>query len=90
MLVHYAIPESPRWYLRRGQAQSAVDAVNLMIRRCGNRVAPLTVGDGAFIAAGSVITMNVAPDAMAFGRAREVQKPGLAAAFRARRNREKK
>jgi MFS family permease len=44
VLVHYAIPESPRWFLRRGQAQAAVDAVNLMIRRCGNRVAPLTVG----------------------------------------------
>jgi MFS family permease len=42
LLVHYAIPESPRWYLRRGQKQQAVDAVNLMIRRCGSRVPPLT------------------------------------------------
>jgi putative MFS transporter len=43
LLVHFAIPESPRWYLRKGQPQAAVDAVNRMIRRCGNRVPPLTV-----------------------------------------------
>src|ERR1700733_4635003 len=43
LLVHYAIPESPRWYLRKGQAQAAVNAVNLMIRRCGSRVPTLTV-----------------------------------------------
>jgi bifunctional UDP-N-acetylglucosamine pyrophosphorylase/glucosamine-1-phosphate N-acetyltransferase len=34
-------------------------------------VAPVTLGDGAFIAAGSTITQNVAPDALAFGRARQ-------------------
>ena len=44
LLVHYGIPESPRWYLRRGQPQAAVDAVNLMIKRCGNRIPMLTVG----------------------------------------------
>ncbi|MBV9785514.1 MAG: bifunctional UDP-N-acetylglucosamine diphosphorylase/glucosamine-1-phosphate N-acetyltransferase GlmU, partial [Acidisphaera sp.] len=42
-------------------------------------VAPVTVGDGAFVAAGSVITEDVAADAMAFGRARQVEKPGRAA-----------
>jgi putative MFS transporter len=53
LLVHYAIPESPRWYLRKGQPRPAVEAVNLMIRRCGNRVAPLTVADlGAHLAPG--------------------------------------
>jgi putative MFS transporter len=44
LLVHYAIPESPRWYLQKGQPKAAVDAVNLMIKRCGNRVPELTVG----------------------------------------------
>jgi MFS family permease len=44
LLVHFAIPESPRWYLRRGQSQAAIDTVNLMIRRCGSRVPALTVG----------------------------------------------
>ena len=48
-------------------------------------VAPVQVGDGAFIAAGSVITHDVADDAMAFGRASQVDKPGRAAIFRARR-----
>jgi bifunctional UDP-N-acetylglucosamine pyrophosphorylase/glucosamine-1-phosphate N-acetyltransferase len=48
-------------------------------------VAPVTVGDGALVTAGSVITEDVAPDAMAFGRARMEQKPGRAAAFRAAR-----
>ena len=46
-------------------------------------VAPLTIGDGAMVAAGSVITTDVAADAMAFGRARQTDKPDAAAAFRA-------
>ncbi len=48
-------------------------------------VAPVALGDGSFIAAGSVVTQDVAPDAMAFGRAQQVDKPGRAAAFRAAR-----
>ena len=52
-------------------------------------VAPVTLGDGAFVAAGSVITEDVAPDAMAFGRARQASKPGQAAVFRAARSKEK-
>ncbi len=52
-------------------------------------VAPLRIGDGAFVTAGSVITANVAPDAMAFGRAAQVDKPGRAAAFRARKRAQK-
>jgi bifunctional UDP-N-acetylglucosamine pyrophosphorylase/glucosamine-1-phosphate N-acetyltransferase len=48
-------------------------------------VAPLTIGDGAIISAGSVITRDVGRDAMAFGRARQEEKPGHAAAFRAMR-----
>ena len=38
---------------------------------------------GAFTAAGSVITQDVPQDSMAFGRAKQVNKPGLAATFRA-------
>ena len=49
-------------------------------------VAPVTLGDGSFVAAGSVVTADVAPDAMAFGRAQQVEKPGRAAAFRAARS----
>ncbi len=46
-------------------------------------VAPVSLADGSFTAAGSVITDNVPPDAMAFGRAKQVNKSGLAAIFRA-------
>jgi len=41
-------------------------------------VAPISVGDGAFIGAGSCITENVPPDALAIGRGRQVTKPGWA------------
>jgi MFS family permease len=44
-LVHFGLPESARWYLRRGDAQKAVETVNLMIARCGNRVPKLTVAE---------------------------------------------
>ena len=45
-------------------------------------VAPLTVGEGAYVAAGSCITDDVPNDALAFGRARQVTKSGWAAARR--------
>lgn len=45
VLVYFGIPESPRWYLRRGNAQAAVDIVNSIITRCGNRVSHLTVAE---------------------------------------------
>jgi MFS family permease len=43
LLVHFGLPESPRWYLTRGNPQAAVDTVNRMIARCGGRVPPLTI-----------------------------------------------
>jgi len=42
-------------------------------------VAPVKLGDGAYIAAGSVITENVPPDSLAIGRGRQANKPGWAA-----------
>ncbi len=50
-------------------------------------VAPVTIGDGAFVTAGSVVTEDVADGAMAFGRARQINKPAAGAAFTARRGR---
>jgi bifunctional UDP-N-acetylglucosamine pyrophosphorylase / glucosamine-1-phosphate N-acetyltransferase len=47
-------------------------------------VAPVTVGDGAYVATGSVITADVPADALSIARARQVDKPGRAAALRAR------
>ena len=48
-------------------------------------VAPLSIGDGAYIAAGSVITEDVEPNALALGRARQVAKAGRAEQIRAKR-----
>ncbi len=47
-----------------------------------NLVAPVRVGKGAIIAAGSTITELVPPDAVAFGRAPQVNKEGRAATLR--------
>ena len=44
-------------------------------------IAPVTVGDGALTASGSVITEDVPAGAIAVGRARQVNKPGLATKF---------
>jgi bifunctional UDP-N-acetylglucosamine pyrophosphorylase/glucosamine-1-phosphate N-acetyltransferase len=52
-------------------------------------VAPVRVGDGAYTASGSVITEDVAADALALGRARQAERPGWARAFRARKLAEK-
>ncbi len=49
-----------------------------------NLVAPVSVGRGAIIAAGSTITEDVPADALAFGRAHQVSKAGRAAAIRAK------
>jgi bifunctional UDP-N-acetylglucosamine pyrophosphorylase/glucosamine-1-phosphate N-acetyltransferase len=59
-------------------------------------VAPVTIGDGAYTAAGSVITEDVPPGAMAVGRARqrnvegwvERKRPGTASAAAAERARQ--
>ena len=45
LLVHFGLPESARWYLRRGNPEAAVETVNRMIESCGNRVSPLTIHD---------------------------------------------
>jgi MFS transporter, putative metabolite:H+ symporter len=42
-LIQFVIPESPRWHLRRGRAEAAVDTVNRIISRAGSRVLPLSV-----------------------------------------------
>jgi len=37
-LVHFVIPESPRWFLSTGQADKAVATTNEIVRRAGARV----------------------------------------------------
>lgn len=61
------------------------DGVNKHITRIGanafigsnsSLVAPVSIGDGALVASGSVVTQDVPADAVAFGRARQEIKPG--------------
>jgi bifunctional UDP-N-acetylglucosamine pyrophosphorylase/glucosamine-1-phosphate N-acetyltransferase len=67
------------------------DGVNKHITRIGKDafigsdstlVAPVSVGDGAYIGAGSCITRDVPAESLAVGRARQVIKEGWAAARR--------
>src|SRR6201987_3709922 len=43
LLVHFGLPGSPRWLLSRGNPKAAVEAVNNMIVRSGDRIPPLTI-----------------------------------------------
>ena len=52
-------------------------------------VAPVTIGDGAYVAAGSVITEDVEPGALAIARPRQTTKPGYAERVEARRKEER-
>jgi bifunctional UDP-N-acetylglucosamine pyrophosphorylase/glucosamine-1-phosphate N-acetyltransferase len=45
-------------------------------------VAPVRVGDGAYVGAGSVITKNVPSDSLGLARGQQVNKPGWATARR--------
>lgn len=46
-----------------------------------NLVAPVTLGDGAYTAAGTTVTKDVPPDALCIGRSRETLLPDMAKKF---------
>lgn len=52
-------------------------------------VAPVAIGDGAIVAAGSVVTEDVEADALAITRARQLQKPGWAKSFKSGKSKRK-
>jgi len=52
-------------------------------------VAPVTVGAGAYVATGSVVTSDVPADALTIARARQINKPGRAPELRARQRGDK-
>ncbi len=58
---------------------------NAFIGSDATLIAPIAIGDGAYIAAGSCITDSVPAGALAFGRAHQATKPGWAAKRRAAR-----
>jgi bifunctional UDP-N-acetylglucosamine pyrophosphorylase/glucosamine-1-phosphate N-acetyltransferase len=47
-------------------------------------VAPVEIGDGAYVATGTTVTSDVPPEALAIGRVRQENKPGYAAKLRAK------
>ncbi|SDP12434.1 UDP-N-acetylglucosamine pyrophosphorylase /glucosamine-1-phosphate N-acetyltransferase [Phyllobacterium sp. YR620] len=57
---------------------------NVFVGSNTSLVAPVKIGDNAYVASGSVITANVPADALAFGRARQEIKEGRAIELRAR------
>lgn len=52
-------------------------------------IAPINIGDGSMIAAGSVVTKDVPADALAMGRARQEVKDGWVVEWRRRQQAEK-
>jgi bifunctional UDP-N-acetylglucosamine pyrophosphorylase/glucosamine-1-phosphate N-acetyltransferase len=52
-------------------------------------IAPVTIGEGAMVAAGSVITADIAPDALALARTRQEQKQDWAKEFRERQKKQR-
>lgn len=60
---------------------------NAFIGSDSQLVAPVTVGDGAYVGAGSTITKDVPPGALALSRAPQKNIPGWVARRRARRRR---
>jgi bifunctional UDP-N-acetylglucosamine pyrophosphorylase/glucosamine-1-phosphate N-acetyltransferase len=65
------------------KARTVIGA-NAFIGSNSSLVAPVTIGEGAYIGSGSVITRNVEPDALALGRGRQENKLGYASKLRAR------
>ena len=53
-----------------------------------NLVAPVTVGQGAYTAAGSTVTVDLPPDSLCIARSRETIKPGAALKYRRQKGKE--
>jgi bifunctional UDP-N-acetylglucosamine pyrophosphorylase/glucosamine-1-phosphate N-acetyltransferase len=62
-----------------------VIGANAFVGSHSTLVAPITIGDGSYIAAGSAITEDVPSDALGIGRSRQENKPEWAARRRAAR-----
>jgi bifunctional UDP-N-acetylglucosamine pyrophosphorylase/glucosamine-1-phosphate N-acetyltransferase len=63
---------------------------NAFIGTNSSLVAPVKIGEGAYVGSGSVITEDVPDDALALGRGRQAVKPGWAKNFRAEKETKRK
>ncbi len=70
--------------------QDTVIGANVFIGSNSTLVAPLKVGKGAYVAAGSALTTDVPEDALAVARARSVLRDGWASEYRAKKAETKK
>lgn len=62
-----------------GQTKSkTIIGDNVMVGSNASLIAPLKVGDGAYIAAGSCVTQDIEPDALVIGRSKQLSFPGRA------------
>ncbi|MDD9945431.1 MAG: bifunctional UDP-N-acetylglucosamine diphosphorylase/glucosamine-1-phosphate N-acetyltransferase GlmU [Myxococcales bacterium] len=57
---------------------------NVFVGSDSQLIAPVTVGRDAYVGSGSTVTQDVPAEALAIGRARQVNKPGLATRLRAK------
>ncbi|MFN7103179.1 MAG: DapH/DapD/GlmU-related protein, partial [Pseudorhizobium sp.] len=57
---------------------------NAFIGSNSSLIAPVSIGDGAYVGSGSVITEDVPADALALGRGRQENKPERAKVIRER------
>jgi bifunctional UDP-N-acetylglucosamine pyrophosphorylase/glucosamine-1-phosphate N-acetyltransferase len=60
------------------QKHKTTIGTNVFVGSNSTLVAPIEIGDSAYLGAGSVVTDAVPPDALALGRARQVLKPDWA------------
>lgn len=71
------------------QKHETVIGKGVMVGSNVNLIAPLTIDDGAFIAAGSTITENVPADALSVSRTKAEVRAGWAAAYRRKKAEQK-
>ncbi len=55
---------------------------NVFVGSDSQLVAPLTIGDGAYVGTGTTVVEDIPADALAIGRVRQVNKPGYASRLR--------
>jgi bifunctional UDP-N-acetylglucosamine pyrophosphorylase/glucosamine-1-phosphate N-acetyltransferase len=71
------------------QKNSTILGKNVFVGSNSTLIAPINIGDGAIVGAGSVLSKNVKADSLALGRAKQEEKEGWAPGWRERKKAEK-